>query len=103
MCYNWVSSHYGSASSSGTNAPHNFHGYISQGGFGPPPTVIPEKEKPQATGLGLFTIQNRNLATGHFLRNQVFYLPEWQLGALETPCGAKKPHSSAKNLVSEPC
>jgi hypothetical protein len=48
MCYNWVSSHYGSASSSDTNALHNFHGYIT------------EKEKPQATGLGLFTIQNRS-------------------------------------------
>jgi hypothetical protein len=42
------------------------------------------------------------LATGHFLRNQVFTCLNGQLGALETPCGAKKPHSSVKNLVSEP-
>jgi hypothetical protein len=38
----------------------------------------------------------------YFLRNQVFTCLNGQLGALETPCGVKKPHSSAKNLVSEP-
>jgi hypothetical protein len=45
----------------------------------------------------------KELATGHFLRNQVFTCLNGQLGALETPYGAKKPHSLAKNLVSESC
>jgi hypothetical protein len=38
-----------------------------------------------------------------FEETRFFTCLNGQLGALETLCGAEKPHSSAKNLVSEPC
>ena len=40
--------------------------------------------------------------TGHSWRNQVFTCLNGQLVVFEILCGVKKPHSSAKNLVSEP-